>query len=257
MKTIYDHLLDKRDKKEDRLSDREFEALINLRLIDLLYKATGINLSTGGLSFSAYMTTIGEHISVIYKCLYGKASISMKKNILSVTFTFSYDNLKHHKIPLTAEKCFIKVDHELNFKQATFNHYVHFSMLTIDKTNDGSIYGSVNISRIVYPESNSTNTVSYLNGTIGGCYVDMMPFGLNDLFFKADNEFDDLVVRTMIFCQKNPHSFYELFPEYPSYIDFMKDIERATEFFNLLHKQYMLDSDILFSRLLLLDMQSI
>lgn len=257
MKTIYDHLFDKKDKKEDRLSNLDFDSLINPLLINLLYKASGINLADIGLNFSPHMMTIGEHISIIYKCLYGKATISMRKKILSMSFTFSYDNLEHHKIPLNSEKCFIKVDHNLNFKKAIFNHYVVFSMRNINKTSDGTLYSSLNISRIIDSELNNTNTISYLNANIGGCYLDMQPFGINDLFFKADNEFDDLVIKLMMFCEKKPHLFYDIFPEYPSYVDFMSSIEKATEFLNLFYTQHSNDADILTSRLLLLDMQDI
>lgn len=257
MKTIYEHLIDKNEKTADRLTNLEFDALIRPRLNDLLYKSCGINLADTGLGFSPYMTISGENISVVYKFLYGTALIAIRKNLLSLNFTFTSNKLGNHKIPLNAEKCFVKVDHDLNFKQASFNHYANFSKLTIDRTDDGSVHSSVNINRIIDSSLNNTNTVSYLNGKIGGCYIDMHPFGLKDLFFKANDEFDQLLVRVMIFCEHDPHSFYGLFPEYPSYLDFMTNIDKATEFLNLFHTQYMDDAELLASKLLLLDMQVI
>lgn len=260
MKTIYERMLE----KEARIFNEELNSVVIPKLVHLLNQVCAIDLNATGTCFKPYMIYTGSkvlydhNLKITYRCQYCEASVSLKDNKLSVYFSFFKKNLEHYKIPLNADRCAIDVDHQLNFKQAVFNYYANFSKLKIDRNCDGHVYSSLNIARTVDSNFNQTNTVSYLNGlTETSDYIDLNDFALNSFFFQANNQFDKLLVDATTFCEYNPKEFYNVFPEYPTYVEFMTNIGKATEFLNLFYKQYTDDAEILTSRLLLLDMQAI
>lgn len=245
-------------KKQFRIFNEDFDSLVIPKLVDLLNQVSGIDLNVTETCFKPSLITTGSSLKVSYKCQYCKATISLKDNILSVYFSFFNKNLDHYKTPLNADRCAIDVDHQLNFKQAVFNYYANFSKLKIDRNCDGHVYSSLNIARTIDSNFNQTNTVSYLNGlTETSDYIDLKDFSLNPVFFQANNRFDNLLVDATTFCEYNPKEFYNVFLEYPTYVEFMTNIAKATEFLNLFYAQYTDDAEILTSRLLLLDMQAI
>lgn len=260
MKTIYERM----SEKEARIFNEELNSVIIPKLVHLLNQVCAIDLNATGTCFKPYMIYTGSkvlydhNLKITYRCQYCEASVSLKDNKLSVYFSFFKKNLDHYKIPLNADRCAIDVDHQLNFKKAVFNYYANFSKLKIDRHCDGHVYSSLNISRTIDSNFNQTNNISYLNGaTETSDYIDLINFKLSSIFFEANNRFDNLLVDATTFCEYNPKEFYNVFPEYPNYVDFMTSIEKATEFLNLFYKQYTDDAEILTSRLLLLDMQAI
>lgn len=251
-------------EKESHIFNEEFNSLLIPKLVQLLDQLCGIDLNKTGTYFKNYMIYIGSkslngrNLKISYRCQYCEATVSMKDEKLSVSFSFFKNNLGHYKIPLNSNRCAIDVDHQLNFKQAFFNYYANFSKLKVDPNCVDHIYSSLNITRTIDSNFNQINNVSYLNGnTEISDYVGLKDFNLSSIFFEANNRFDNLLVDATTFCEYNPKEFYNVFPEYPSYVDFMSSIEKATEFLNLFYTQYSNDADILTSRLLLLDMQDI
>jgi hypothetical protein len=259
MKTIYERMLE----KEARIFNEDLNSVIIPKLVHLLNQLCDIDLNATGTCFKPYMiytgsTIYGHSLKITYRCQYCEAIVSLKDNKLSVYFSFFNKDLGHYKIPLNADRCAIDVDHQLNFKQAVFNYYANFSKLKIDRNCDGHVYSSLNITRNIDSNFNQTNSVSYLNGaTETSDYIDLKDFNLNSIFFEANNRFDKLLVDATTFCEYNPKEFYNVFPEYPTYVEFMTNIEKATEFLNLFYAQYTDDVEILTSRILLLDMQAI
>lgn len=260
MKTVYERMLE----KEARIFNEELNSVIIPKLVHLLNQLCDIDLNATGTCFKPYMIYTGykvlydHNLKITYRCQYCEASVSLKDDKLSVYFSFFKKNLDHYKIPLNADRCAIDVDHQLSFKQAVFNYYANFSKLKIDRHGDEPVYSSLNIARTIDSNFNQTNTVSYLNGlTETSDYIDLKDYELNPVFFQGNNRFYQLLVDATSFCEYNPKEFYNVFPEYPTYVEFMTNIAKATAFLNLFYSQYTDDAEILTSRLLLLDMQAI
>lgn len=258
MLSIYEHMMEMHNKKDNCLSDQEFGGIVIPLLVSLLKIISNIDLNLTETQFKQDLKTTGGILSISYKCQYCTANVSLRKDVLSVTFKFFLDKLEHHKIPLNAQRCYLHVNDDLTFKHAEFNYYANFQKLKIAPNSDGAVYSSLNITQTIDADLKKANTVSYLNGqTETSNYINLKEYGLNPTFFQADAIFDSMFVETMTFCEKQPKLFFSVFSEYPSYVEFMESIDSAVGFLNLFHRQYTQDYDILASRILLLHMQDI
>jgi hypothetical protein len=245
-------------KKENCISDKAFFELIIPSLVSLLKIVCNIDLDLTETPFKQDLKTTGGTLNISYKCQYCKANISLRNDVLSVSFNFFLDKLEQHKIPLNSQRCNIHVENDLTFKHAEFNYYANFQKLKIDPNSDVDVYSSLNITQTIDSDLKKANIVSYLNGqTETSSYLNLKDYGLNPTFLKADANFDSVLVEMMTFCEKKPQLFFSVFSEYPSYVEFMESIESAVKFLNLFHGQYTQNYDILASRILLLHMQVI
>lgn len=254
MKTIYDYLFKcKRKLTTALVTDVKFR--IAAKLETLLNQFCDINLSDDETPFIPNGGMVGQEMVSCYQFKYGSADVSTKDQNLEVTFFFKENNLL--KIPFGTSRCVVTVDHDLNFKKATYSYYVCFSKRILDSDYTDFEHCNLLIQRIV-DETNHYNTILYHNTQSKGKeYKDLLQHGLNERYVIPDYAFEMMFKKFIVFACTKPFDFYEAFPEYPSYMDFIHKIDKTVAFMNLFSQQYTADPTLLNQKMLLLDMQVI
>lgn len=248
MTTIYEKLTNK---------DYSDEPTIIARLIILLNIVTGIDLTGQDSLFKLSTIITGGFVTIEFYFPYGSASVTSKKGFL--TADFKYLRNINKQSPFNSRHCQINVDHEMNFEKARFEYYLHISEYDLNQKNISSAYCSFKINHILNKDLSRINTVEYnnLHSTTFRTYTDMSSVGLNSYFLKPNNGFEQILIKFLDFFKQKPHMFYTVFTEYPSFVHVIEQVEKAKDFLNLFHKQYINDFDLLESRMLLIDMQEI
>lgn len=218
-------------KKENCISDQAFFELVIPSLVSLLKIVCNIDLDLMETPFKQDLKTTGGTLNISYKCQYCKANVSLRNDILSVSFNFFLDKLEHHKIPLNSQRCNIHVDNDLTFKHAEFNYYANFQKLKIDPNSDGDVYSSLNITQTINSGLKKENTVSYLNGqTKTSSYINLKEYGLNPTFLKADPNFDSVLVEMMTFSEKKHSCSFLYFRNIQVILNLWKALNQQSNF---------------------------
>lgn len=247
MTTFYEEFT--RHRMENRFG---YDPDLNEIMINLFIRIFGIDLSKEDKPFSSYGGSFGNETSFSYRFKYGQISVSTNKENMEVIFYFS--NPAELSIPYLAKQCTVKVNHNLNFIEARFHFYTQyskkyldipksgFSLLRVEQVNDGV---------------NLYNALSYTADMHSDYYVDLSNHNLDKHYFTPNYKFESVFREFMTLCSKQPADFYNVFTEYPTYSDFIGDINHLIHFLNLFQKQYTEDLQVLQSRMLLFHMQAI
>lgn len=254
MKTIYDYLFECKRKQTTTL-DTDVKLRIAAKLGLLLNQFCDIELSDNSPSFTPNGGFVGKEMVSCYQFKYGSVDVSTKDHHLEVTFFFKENDLL--KVPLGTSRCVVTVDHDLNLKKATYSYYVCFSKRILDSDYTDFEHCNLLIQRIV-DGKNYYNTIFYHNTQSEGKeYKDLLQQGLSERYVIPDYEFEMMFKKFIVFVSTKPFYFYEAFPEYPSYMDFIHKIDQTVDFMNLFNQQYIADPILLNQKILLLDMQVI
>jgi hypothetical protein len=254
MKTIYSYLYDCRQKLTTTL-DADVKLRIAAKLGSLLNQFCDIELSDNSPSFTPSSAIVGQEMTSSYKFKYGGADVSTNKDHLEVIFFFQNNDLL--KVPFGASRCTVTVDHDLNFKKATYSYYVCFSKRILDPRYTDFEHRTLLIQRTV-TLTHSYNEILHHNvHSDGKNYKDLFQDGLDERFMTPDYDFEKMFMKFIVFAANNPNHFYDSFPEYPSYMDFIRETDQTVAFINLFNQQYTADSSLLNQNMLLLDMQVI
>jgi len=249
MTTLYDNFIDCRSPTF-RWS---YTPKVNEPLVTLFKLVYGIDLSNEVNPFKPDGASFGIDITFNYNFNYGQVNVSAKEKDMEVTF-FIKDADKF-RIPFHSSRCIIKTDHNLKLIDANFNFYTSVSKKTRNKDTSG--YALIRYIRI-FNGINDFNQIGYDNkNTKNEDYIDLMNYGIDSTYLKANFEFELLFKEFMQFCEKFPDDFYDVFTEYPSDNQFIDDINQAVVFLNLFAQQYNDDNRLLKSRMLLLSMSKI
>lgn len=263
MTTIYEHLINE---------DYSVEPLIISRLIVLLKIVTGIDLTGQDCLFKRNTIITGGFVTIEFYFSYGSASVTSKKGVLTADFKFLKKMKEQLMIdkearlskilpicPFNVSQCQIDVDHEMNFEKARFEHYINISKYNLNRNESSSAYCAIKITHVLDKGLNRFNTVEYnnLHSTTFRTYADMSAIGLNSYFLTPNNDFEQFLIKFLDFFKQDPRMFYTIFTEYPSFVHVIEQIDKAKDFLNLLHKQYINDFELLQSKMLLIDMLEI
>ena len=248
MTTIYEQLTNK---------DYSVEPTIIARLIVLLKIVSGVDLSGQEAEFKRNTIITGGFVTIEFHFPNGVASVTSKKGLLTADFKFL--RKMKESFPFNAWHCQIDVDHEMNFEKARFEYYISISKYNLNRDESSAAYCAIKINHVLDKELNRFNTVEYnnLHSTTFRTYADMSSLGLNSYFLTPNNDFEQLLIKFLDFFKQDPRMFYSIFTEYPSFVHVIEQMEKAKDFLNLFHHQYINDIDILKSRMLLIDMQAI
>lgn len=248
MTTIYERLINK---------DYSVEPLIVSHLIVLLKIVTGLDLSGQDVTFTRNMIMTGDYVTIEFYFPYGVASATARKGVMSADFKFL--RKMKEQFPFNAWHCEIAVDHDMNFEKACFEYYISVSKYNLNRNDSSSAYCALKITHILDRELNRLNTVEYNNlfSKTFRTYDDMFTIGLNSYFMTPNNDFEQQLIKFLDFFKADPHVFYSIFTEYPSFVHFIEKIDKVKDFLNLFHSQYINEFDVLQSRMLLIDMQAI
>lgn len=85
----------------------------------------------------------------------------------------------------------------------------------------------------------------------------MKDFGLSAYFYHNNQPFEDLLTFFLFNAANHSLLFFELFDEYPNAIDLTYSIEKMVQFLELFKDQYIHDPDLLKSRILLMQMNTV
>jgi hypothetical protein len=253
MTNIYDAMVHFKNTKNPNWS---MTSLVSSKLVSLLRQTTGIELQGDEPHFTKNISVCGLEVAMDYFFKYGSATLSLKDNELEVGFYFVHKDDNVYKTPFNAKQCRVYLDRDLNFKEAVFNYRVTFLKSLLNNYDNSSEYADIKIQKIINKDS-ITTTFKYQNYSTSKEYISLHDKGLDTDFFIDDINFEVFFSNFMDSCSMSPHHFDELFPEYPSYLEFIENIQKAVEFLNLFKFQYINQFDLLKSRLLLLDMQTI
>jgi hypothetical protein len=254
MKTIYDYLFECKRKRTTTLAT-DVKLRIAAKLETLFNQFCDIDLSDEQTPFTPNGGMVGQEMTSFYQFKYGTANVATKDRKLEVSFLFSDNNLL--KVPFGNSCCTVLVDDDLNFKKATYSYYVCFSKRILDPYYTDFEHCNLLIQRIV-DETNYYNIILYHNTRSEGKeYKDLLQHGLNERYIIPDYVFEMMFKKFIVFACTKPFDFYEAFPEYPSYMDFIHKIDQTVSFMNLFNQQYTADSTLLNQKMLLLDMQVI
>lgn len=230
--------------------------LVSSKLVSLLRHTTGIELQGDEPYFTKNISVCGLEVAMDYFFKYGSATLSLKDNELEVGFFFPRKDDIVFPTPFNAKQCRVYLDRDLIFKEAIFNYRVTFLKALLNNYDNSSEYADIKIQKIINTDS-ITTTFKYQNYSTSKEYISLHDKGLDSHFFNSDVKFEFFLAKLMDSCAKRPYQFYELFPEYPNYVEFMENMQKAVEFLNLFKFQYINQFNLLGSRLLLLDMQTI
>lgn len=253
MTNIYDAMAHFKNTKEPNWG---MTPLVSSKLVSLLRQTTGIELQGDEPHFTKNISVCGLEVAMDYFFKYGSATLSLKNDELEVGFFFPRKDDIVFPTPFNAKKCRVYLDRDLSFKEAIFNYRVTFLKDLLNNYDNSSEYADIKIQKNINTDS-ITTTFKYQNYSTSKEYISLHDKGLETDFFSDDINFEVFFANFMDSCAKSPHQFDELFPEYPSYIEFIENIHKAVEFLNLFKFQYINQFDLLESRLLLLDMQAI
>ena len=248
MMTIYEQVTNK---------DYSIEPILINQLIVLLKIVSGIDLLGQEASFKRNVIISGGFVTFEINFPYGVAAVTARNGVLTVDFKFLRKMTE--QFPFNTWQCHIDVDHDMNFEQARFEYYLSISKYDLNRNDPSSTYCAFKINRVVDKEFNRFNTVEYNNlfSKSFRTYEDFFAIDLHTDFAVPNNEFEKSLIKFLEFFKGNPHSFYSIFPEYPSFVHVIEKMNKAKDFLNLFHKQYVNDFDLLTSRMLLIDMQEI
>lgn len=253
MTNIYDAMVHFKNTKEPNWG---MTPLVSSKLVSLLLQTTGIELQGDEPYFTKNISVCGLEVAMDYFFEYGSATLSLKNDELEVGFYFPHKDDIVFPTPFNAKQCRVYLDRDLNFKEAVFNYHVSFLKSLLNNYEHSCEYASISIQKNIELQS-ITTTLKYKNHSTSGKQISLKPKGLETDFFSDDINFELFFANFMDSCAMSPHQFDELFPEYPSYLVFIENIHKAVEFLNLFKSQYINQFDLLESRLLLLDMQTI
>lgn len=254
MSTIYDAMVHFKKTKESLWG---ISPLVSSKLVPLFHQATGIKLLGDEQHFTNNISVCGLKVAMDYFFKYGSATLSLINDELEVSFFFVRKEDDVYPTPFNAKKCRVYVDRDLNFKQAIFHYHVSFFKALLNNYDQSAVYAAIKVQKII-EQSTTTTIVGYQNLLSNAKeYTSLHEKGLDAHFFMTDVKFELFFARFMEACSKRPYQFYDLFPEYPSYVYFMEKMDKAVEFLNLFNSQYINHFDVLESKLILLDMQAI
>lgn len=266
MTTIYDNLFlcNKLDGFNSSLNDQ-----IMSKLVVLLENICNVDLSSQPALFVQNMASFGNEVSIEYKSKYGLVSVYTKNKMLEVIFLFNMKECGSLYVPFKATRCEVKVDNDLNFKQATFNFFVNFSHNNIElKLNPnkyvGTVlvtdpkYAAIHIKRVINEHKVSSNVITYDNFHCKrGEYINFGNIELNNKYFIPDNGFENSLVKFILLCANKPKQFYSVFIDYPSYQSIIDHKKHAVALLNIFSEQYLNNFETLQSNMLLIDMVEI
>lgn len=246
--TIYERVTNK---------DYSIEPILVSRLIDLLKIVSGIDLSGQDNTFKRNVIISGGFVTFELNFPYGTVAVTSRKGLLKVDFKFL--RIMTHQFPFNTWQCYIDVDHEMNFEKARFEYYFSVSKYDLNRNQSSSKYCAIKINRVLDKHLNLFNTFEYNNLLSKSFrnYEDLFSVGLHKDFSVPNNEFEILLIKFLDIFKYDPYTFYSIFTEYPSFVHVIEQINKAKDFLNLFHKQYVNDFDLLTSRMLLIDMQEI
>jgi len=229
-----------------------YEPDLNGIMIGLFIRIFGIDLSNEIKPFSSYGGSFGLETSFSYRFKYGQMDVSTNKENMEVIIYFR--DPTELSVPYLAKQCTVKVDHDLNFIESRFHFYTQYSKIRLGIPHFG--FSLLRVERVSDRER-SYNSISYTADMNSDDYIDLSHHALDKHYFIINHQFETAFREFMTLCSKKPADFYNVFSEYPSYSDFIGDINQLIYFLNLFQQQYTQDLQLLKSRMLLFHMQAI
>lgn len=244
MITIHESMM-----KLQYLDNLDVGSLFYPKFIFLLKQVFDIDLSNETNPFQEVSQMIGDNIDICYLFKYGSILVSTHKENtdISVYVTIT-DSVISDTFPYKSTSCSLKLDHDMNFIQASFDISLEFSH------SYNNEYSLLQIRNVLSPSSRIVKTFTYSNQTQYSVSKDLKSFGLSSNFFTANKEFDDCLIDFLTCCSETPKQFYDEFPEYPNYDKLISTVEGTVQLLSIFNKQYIDDKDLLKSRLLLTEM---
>lgn len=188
-----------------------------------------------------------------YTFEYGQVRVTTYSDKLNVCFYFNSTMIPMVPPGLTFGA--IKVDDMLNYKQAIFQACFNFGS-TIPYYPEIT-RSSFHVEKIFNAHLEiETRLIYILRGANSGG-VDFNLINFPKIFFENNNDFDTHLMKMLDYCSKNSNLFYDIFEEYPSHEEIIKDPSEFNTFLSLFHTQYTKNKEYLNSKIILLDMQAI
>lgn len=248
MTTIYERLTNQ---------DYSIEPILIAQLFNLLKIVSGIDLSGKTTAFNHNVIISRGFVTFELNFSCGVASVTSKNGLLTADFKF----LKQlsQQFPFNVLHCQINLDHNMNFEQARFEYYIHVSKYNWNRNDPSHSYCAIKINQVLDKNLNRRNTFSYNNlfSKTFRTEDDLFDFGLHSEFAVPNEQFEKELIKFLHLFKTDPHTFYNIFTEYPTFSNVIDKIDQAKDFFNLFHSQYINDFDVLKARMLLVDMQEI
>jgi len=231
------------------LDNLDVGSLFYPKFIFLFKQVFDIDLSNEPNPFQEVSQMIGSNIDIFYLFKYGSILVSThKENTAICVYVTITDSVISNKMPYKSKSCSLKLDHDMNFIQSSFDISLEFSR------SHSNEYSLLQIKTVLNPSSRIVKTFTYSNQTQYSVSKDLKSFGLSSNFFIANKEFDDCLIDFLTCCSVTPKQFYDEFTEYPNYDKLISTVEGTVQLLSIFNKQYTDDKELLKSRLLLTEM---
>jgi hypothetical protein len=252
MTTLYEQFNAVRTAQKNWL----YEPDVQQKLIDIFKIICDIDLSNETTPFKPDGGSFGMEIVYNYKFKYGRVYVQTEKKEMQVMFIFDdpYDLTIPFSRSSSSHRCTVKVDHDLNFVEGRFGFYTSFSNRTLDRDVSGFLI--LCFERVINSKQ-SFNSIAYSPDMLSDNYLDLIPHHLHKNYLIPNIDFEQVFMEFMTFCSENPEDFYNVFVEYPNYEQIISNVDNFVLFLNLFNQQYIENSALLQSRILLLNMQTI
>jgi hypothetical protein len=259
MTSIYEKLL---TLHNNEALDDTSNAFVVSNLIGLLKASCGIDLSEQADPFvySDFSVMNDGYFELSYNFKYGIAYLSTipVEHNLKVSFSFS------NEIQETLYKntvCYLDVDYNMTFEKSLLNRVFEFSKTILNQSKLSSDWSVLLVNTTVNSDLTTVNHFSYQNNASysnsSDDIEDLMNHGLPACYMNYVKEFDELFFTFLKFQSTKPHVFYEVFPEYPSYLDIISSIDYLIKNLEMFSQQYSDDKRFLKSKIALIEMRLI
>lgn len=247
---------------EDNQFPVEFHVAIKKKLLTLLKTVCNIDLSTMSCDDENYFqfdSDYNQHQKIKYHFNYtgtdvgeAEALVILSGERFFVTFQF-YKKEKHPNLPAGAYCVDIDVDERLRYISAEFETRYDFGW----KLNNPKHRATFFFYKVLDKKLKLSTVINCINRNSRKTHTLLKPKDLPVLFFENNHHFYDILKEMLECCEMQPNLFYSVFGEYPDHVELATSSEAVKKFLTLYHDQFTMDSSIVESRLLLLEMQAI
>lgn len=240
----------------------EFHVAIKKKLLTLLKTVCNIDLSTMSPDYENYFqfdSDYNQHQKVKYHFNYtgtdvgeAEALVILSDAAFFVRFLF-YKKEKHPSLPAGGYSVDIIVDERLRYISAEFEIRYDIGWGLGDTRHRATFL----FYKVLDKELNLSTVIQCLNRNSRKKHTVFKQKDLPDLFYENNHHFYDILKEMLECCEMQPNLFYSVFGEYPDHVELATSSEAVKKFLTLYHEQFTMDSSIVESRLLLLEMQAI
>lgn len=240
----------------------EFHVAIKKKLLTLLNNVCNIDLSSMSPDDDNYFQFDGDykqHQKIKYHFNYtgtdvgeAEALIILSGERFFVSFQF-YKKEKHPSLPAGAYCVDIDVDERLRYMLAEFEIRYDFGWTLNNPKHRATFF----FYKVLDKNLKLSTVINCRNNNSRKTHTWLKTSDLPALFFENNHHFYDTLKEMLECCEMQPNLFYSVFSEYPDHIELASSSEAVKKFLTLYHDQFIQDSSIVESRLLLLEMQAI